>query len=374
VSSASSNTPESVLSLASSRSSDSPEIKKSKIAEGRRLLQAAIDSGEYSGLTKERLKAKFKDGYNLLIGNQRHSYKDYTTDDRLINLAEVNPERPDHLVDSQSLLIALIYPNFFRPLPNSKGGAASPSQLQPEPELQQIILKQVKPEYKLQQIILEPVKPDDKTFAEWRDAIYETYTEPNAVKREEYYSNLTPFAILIHVMVCCGLFGPLSSGKYIDVNESHPQYNRLNSIAAAFSTMNNGYISMTRMRLETMMPKGEALGNRTVSKVGPTVSKVGSNVEPTVAVGPIAKLMPPAINNEFSSPVLPVLPVLPVEANGGRQTRRKRLGRRRQTHRKGLGRRRQTRRQTHRKRFGQSNKRITRKAYKGFASKYKYNK
>ena len=177
-----------------------------------------------------------------------------------------------------------------------------------------------------------------ETFAEWRDAIYEIYTEPDAEKREEYYSNLSPFAILIHVMVCCGLFGPLSSGQYINVDESRPQYNQLNSIAAAFSTMNNGYISMAKLQLETLL-----VG----SKVG---SKVDSNVEPTVAVEEVNTK--PAINNElFGSELVEV---------GGRQTRRKR----------------KTRRQTRRKRFGRrkTNKRITRKTYKGFSSKYKYKK
>jgi hypothetical protein len=310
-SSASSDSPESESSQSSVSSTESDKAKRDKIAEGRRLLQIAIDSGQYSfspPLTKKtfekELKARFPVAYKLLIGNERHGYKDDTEDDRLINLADVNAsKRPGHSTDSQALLIALIYPNFF-PEP-MKGGAASPSQLEPElqqiipvkpePELQQIIpvkpeyklqlinlepvkpepeLQQiipVKPEYKLQQIILEPVKPEDKTFAEWRDAIYKKYTEPNAAKREEYYSKLTPFAILIHVMVCCGLFGPLTSGQYINVDESHPQYNQLNSIAAAFSTMNNGYISMTRMRLETMMP---SLGNRSVSAVDPTMVNV----------------------------------------------------------------------------------------------------
>jgi len=183
-----------------------------------------------------------------------------------------------------------------------------------------------------------------ETFAEWRDAIYEIYTEPDAEKREEYYSNLTPFAILIHVMVCCGLFGPLSSGQYINVDESHPQYNQLNSIAAAFSTMNNGYISMAKLQLETLL-------------VGSNVdSKVDSKVEPTVAVEEVnTKLISPAINNELFGSEL-------VEEVGGRKTRRKRKTRRQ--------------RKTRRKRFGRrkTNKRITRKTYKGFSSKYKYKK
>jgi hypothetical protein len=340
--SALSDSPESESSQSSVSSTESEKEKSDKIAEGRRLLQTAIDSGEYLGLTKERLKAKFSVAYKLL--KDRFYYEDSTTDGRLIDLVDVNEsKRTGYLEDSQALLIALIYPNFFPPEEPRKGGAASPSQLQPE--LQQIIshpVKQVKPEPELQQIILEPVKPEDKTFAEWRDAIYKKYTEPNAAKREEYYSNLTPFAILIHVMVCCGLFGPLTSGQYINVAESHPQYNQLNSIAAAFSTMNNGYISMTRMRLETMMP---SLGKRSVSAVDPTMVNV--DVDNTKSI------------NLEEANALNALEANALEANGGKT--KKRLGKRRKT-KKRLGKRRKT------------NRRITRKAYKGFSSKSKSNK
>ena len=314
-------------SSVSSTESESDKAKRDKIAEGRRLLQIAIDSGQYSGLTKKQLQTNFKEGYKLL--KDRFYYEDSTTDGRLIDLVDVkDSKRPGYVEDSQALLIALIYPNFFPPEEPRKGGAASPSQLQPEPELQQIIL--------------EPVKTEDKAFAEWRDAIYKKYTEPDVKKREEYYSNLTPFAILIHVMVCCGLFGPLSSGQYINVAESHPQYNRLNSIAAAFSTMNNGYISMTRLRLETMMP---SLGNRSVSAVDPTMVNV--DVDNTKSIN-LEEAN--TVNLEEANTVNAL------EAYGGKRRKTKR-----QTRRK---------RQTLRKRR-QTNRRITRKAYKGFSSKSK---
>ena len=143
-------------------------------------------------------------------------------------------------------------------------------------------------------------------------------------------------------MVCCGLFGPLSSGQYINVAESHPQYNRLNSIAAAFSTMNNGYISMTRLRLETMMP---SLGNRSVSAGDPTMVNV--DVDNTKSIN-LEEAN--TVNLEEANTVNAL------EAYGGKRRKTKR-----QTRRK---------RQTLRKRR-QTNRRITRKAYKGFSSKSK---
>ena len=93
------------------------------------------------------------------------------------------------------------------------------------------------------------------TFAEWRNEVYKIYTNPNIEEKNAYYQEQTPFTILTHLMVCCGLFGPLKEGKYIDVKEEENKelYDKLNSIAAAFVTMNKGYLSMSNIKMQLMI-------------------------------------------------------------------------------------------------------------------------
>jgi hypothetical protein len=114
------------------------------------------------------------------------------------------------------------------------------------------------------------------TFADWRNEVYKIYTNPNVEEKNAYYQEQTPFIILTHVMVCSGLFGPLTSGKYIDVKEEENKelYDKLNSIAAAFVTMNNGYLSMSNVKTQLMIEDAKnASVSVTVEKVveGPTV-------------------------------------------------------------------------------------------------------
>jgi hypothetical protein len=93
------------------------------------------------------------------------------------------------------------------------------------------------------------------TFADWRNEVYKIYTNPNVEERNAFYQEQTPFNILTHLMVCCGLFGPLKSGMYIDVKEEENKelYDKLNSIAAAFLTINNGYLSMSNVKTQLMI-------------------------------------------------------------------------------------------------------------------------
>jgi hypothetical protein len=115
-----------------------------------------------------------------------------------------------------------------------------------------------------------------KIFAEWRDTIYDIYTNPNDEERNAYYQEQTPFTILTHLMVCSGLFGPLKSGKYIDVKEevNKELYDKLNSIAAAFVTMNNGYLSMSNVKIQLMIEDAKTSTATVTEEVkieGPTV-------------------------------------------------------------------------------------------------------
>ena len=113
------------------------------------------------------------------------------------------------------------------------------------------------------------------TFADWRNEVYKIYTNPNIEEKNAYYQEQTPFTILTHLMVCCGLFGPLKSGMYIDVKEEENKelYDKLNSIAAAFVTMNKGYLSTSTAQMQLMIED--------VKTSTATVEKV---VEPTVEV------------------------------------------------------------------------------------------
>lgn len=114
-----------------------------------------------------------------------------------------------------------------------------------------------------------------KIFAEWRDEVYNIFTNPNDEERNAYYQKETPFTILTHIMVCSGLFGPLTSGKYIDVKEEENKelYDKLNLIAGAFVTMNNGYLSMSNVKMQLMIEDAKKATITTVEKVveGPTV-------------------------------------------------------------------------------------------------------
>ena len=88
------------------------------------------------------------------------------------------------------------------------------------------------------------------TFADWRNEVYKIYTNPNVEERNAFYQEQTPFTILTHLMVCGGLFGPLKAGSmYIDVKEE----DNLNSIADAFLTINNGYLSMSNVKTQLMI-------------------------------------------------------------------------------------------------------------------------
>jgi len=126
-----------------------------------------------------------------------------------------------------------------------------------------------------------------KIFAEWRDTIYDIYTNPNKEERDAYYQEQTPFTILTHLMVCSGLFGPLKEGSmYIDVKEEENKdlYDKLNSIAAAFVTMNNGYLSMSNVKMQLMIEDAQKATitvdvNKKIEIEGPTV-KVTQNSDP----------------------------------------------------------------------------------------------
>ena len=94
------------------------------------------------------------------------------------------------------------------------------------------------------------------TFTEWRNEVYDIYTNPNVEERNAFYQEQTPFTILTHLMVCCGLFGPLKAGSmYIDVKEEENKelYDKLNSSADAFLTINNGYLSMSNVKTQLMI-------------------------------------------------------------------------------------------------------------------------
>jgi hypothetical protein len=114
-----------------------------------------------------------------------------------------------------------------------------------------------------------------KIFADWRDEVYNIFTQPDDIKNA-YYQTQTPFTILTHIMVCSGLFGPLTSGKYIDVKkeENKELHDKLNLIAGAFVTMNNGYLSMSNVKMQLMIEDAKKATITTVEKVGiegPTV-------------------------------------------------------------------------------------------------------
>jgi hypothetical protein len=113
-----------------------------------------------------------------------------------------------------------------------------------------------------------------KIFADWRDEVYNIFTQPDDIKNA-YYQTQTPFTILTHIMVCSGLFGPLTSGKYIDVKEEENKelHDKLNLIAGAFVTMNNGYLSMSNVKMQLMIEDAKKTTITTVEKVveGPTV-------------------------------------------------------------------------------------------------------
>ena len=117
------------------------------------------------------------------------------------------------------------------------------------------------------------------TFAEWRNEVYKIYTNPNVEERNAFYQEQTPFTILTHLMVCCGLFGPLKAGSmYIDVKEEEDKnlYVKLNSIADAFLTINNGYLSMSNVKTQLMIEDAKKASvsvpvNEKVELEGPTV-------------------------------------------------------------------------------------------------------
>ena len=186
------------------------------------------------------------------------------------------------------------------------------------------------------------IKEDmNNIFAKWRDTVYDIYTDTTEA-RNEFYQMQTPFNILVHVMVCCGLFGPLTSRKYIDVKETENKelHDQLNLIAEAFSTMNNGYISMFKLQLQTMMGKTHNTSlNKTMIKTAATEFVKTDTFKPKLDLDE-------DIRQEYSRQQL-------VNAGG---TRRRAGG----TRRRAGG----TRR---RKRKGK----ITRKRYKRFSSKCK---
>jgi len=118
-----------------------------------------------------------------------------------------------------------------------EGGAVSNQQ-----KSLQIIRQEVEqlPKIKINQEINE-------TFQDWRNTIYNIYINPDIKERNAYYQEQTPFTILTHIMVCCGLFGPLESEMYIDSDDKDIS-KQLNSIADAFVTMNQGYLSMSQLQ------------------------------------------------------------------------------------------------------------------------------
>jgi len=129
------------------------------------------------------------------------------------------------------------------------------------------------------------------TFAEWRYTIYDIYTDPDIEQRNKFYQSQSSFTILIHLMVCCGLFGPLKNGsKYIDVTEEDPLYNKLNLIANAFVTMNKGYVSMSNVKMQLMIEDAK--------KASVTLDTKLEIAEPTVEVTQDStKFLPGTENN-----------------------------------------------------------------------------
>jgi hypothetical protein len=130
------------------------------------------------------------------------------------------------------------------------------------------------------------------TFADWRNEVYKIYTNPNVEEKNAFYQEQTPFTILTHIMVCSGLFGPLTSGKYIDVKEEENKelYDKLNSIADAFLTMNNGYLSMSNVKTQLMIEDAKK------ASVGVAVEKVDVQLEgPTVEVTQYGKSLTESI-------------------------------------------------------------------------------
>jgi len=132
------------------------------------------------------------------------------------------------------------------------------------------------------------------TFAEWRYTIYDIYTNPNIEEKNAYYQRQSSFTILIHLMVCCGLFGPLKNGsKYIDVTEEDPLYNKLNLIANAFVTMNKGYVSMSTVKMQLMIENAK--------KASVTLDTKLELSEPTVDVSQDSPKNLPGTENENNS-------------------------------------------------------------------------
>jgi hypothetical protein len=243
----------------------------------------------------------------------------------------------------------------------SKGGGAKPP-LDYQPVLQQMTStmkeqfkknKDKEIQTKIDEIL--KIKEDmNNIFAKWRDTVYDIYTDTTEA-RNEFYQTQTPFNILVHVMVCCGLFGPLTSDslvsrKYIDVKETENKelHDRLNLIAEAFSTMNNGYISMFKLQLQTMM---ENTPNISLNKM------MIKNPEATELV----KTDPGVFTSKQNSLYLDQAITRPVLVNAGGAKGRK--TKRRRTKRRKTKRRRTKRRRTKR--------RVTRKCYKRFSSKCK---
>jgi hypothetical protein len=141
----------------------------------------------------------------------------------------------------------------------------------------------------------------NNTFAGWREGIYKLYTNPNIEERDAYYKGLTPFESLIHLMVCCGLFGPLESGKYIDVTDNKELSDKLNLIAAAFVTMNNGYLSMSQVKIQLMIENATKRSTVEVGKTkGPTVEIIDDVTakDPTVEISQFNKN--PEVNPELN--------------------------------------------------------------------------
>ena len=243
------------------------------------------------------------------------------------------------------------------PDPNSKrlksetGGAKLPLNDQPVLlTIKEDFKKNKDKEIQLKMDEILKIKEDmNNIFAKWRDTVYDIYTDTTEA-RNEFYQMQTPFNILVHVMVCCGLFGPLTSRKYIDVKETENKelHDQLNLIAEAFSTMNNGYISMFKLQLQTMMGKTHNTSlNKTMIKTAATEFVKTDTFKPKLNLDE-------DIRQEYSRQQL-------VNAGG---TRRRAGG----TRRRAGG----TRRKSKSKRkAGGRRKRITRKRYKRFSYKCK---